>query len=97
MTSSRRHHLKVRIYLFFIHSGPLHVRFFYLHILYMFLQSLVLQIAAKWLEQEKTDVAAAKEAYLAENCPEPELSGDQAALMVSPKQIKNKSMNSSRS
>ncbi|XP_013874808.1 troponin I, fast skeletal muscle isoform X2 [Austrofundulus limnaeus] len=40
------------------------------------LKSLVLQIAAKWLEQEKIDVAAAKEAYLAEHCPEPDLSGD---------------------
>ncbi|XP_037539169.1 troponin I, fast skeletal muscle [Nematolebias whitei] len=45
------------------------------------LKSLVLQVATKYLEQEKTDIAAAKEAYLAENCPEPELSGDQAALM----------------
>uniref|UniRef100_A0A8C6NUD0 Troponin I2, fast skeletal type n=1 Tax=Nothobranchius furzeri TaxID=105023 RepID=A0A8C6NUD0_NOTFU len=45
------------------------------------LKSLVLQIASKWLEQEKQDVAAAKEAYLAEHCPEPDLSGDQAALM----------------
>uniref|UniRef100_A0A3Q3A184 Troponin I, fast skeletal muscle-like n=1 Tax=Kryptolebias marmoratus TaxID=37003 RepID=A0A3Q3A184_KRYMA len=44
-------------------------------------KSLILQIAAKWLEQEKTDIVAAKEAYLAENCPEPELSSDTAALM----------------
>jgi len=45
------------------------------------LKSLMLQIAASWLENEKTDIAAAKEAYMAENCPEPDLSGDQAALM----------------
>lgn len=53
-----------------------------------FLQSLVLQVATKYLEQEKLDIAAAKEAYLAENCPEPDLSGDQAELMVSPDDAK---------
>lgn len=42
----------------------------------------MLQIAASWIEQEKKDIAAAKEAYMAENCPPPDLSGDQAALMV---------------
>lgn len=42
----------------------------------------MLQIAATWIEQEKTDVAAAKEAYMAENCPAPVLGGDQATLMV---------------
>ncbi|XP_035803363.1 troponin I, fast skeletal muscle-like isoform X2 [Amphiprion ocellaris] len=45
------------------------------------LKSLILQIAANWLEQEAADIAAAKEAYMAENCPAPNLSGDQAALM----------------
>ncbi|XP_062246078.1 troponin I, fast skeletal muscle-like [Platichthys flesus] len=45
------------------------------------LKSLMLQIAARWLEQETTDLAAAKEAYMAENCPAPNLSGDQAALL----------------
>ncbi|XP_023259446.1 troponin I, fast skeletal muscle-like [Seriola lalandi dorsalis] len=46
------------------------------------IRSLMLQIAATWLEQEATDIAAAKEAYMAENCAQPDLSGDQAALMV---------------
>ncbi len=46
------------------------------------LQSLMLQIAANWLEQEATEIAAAKEAYMAERCPAPDLNGDQAALMV---------------
>lgn len=42
----------------------------------------MLQIAANWLEQETNDIAAAKEAYMAENCAAPDMSGDQAALMV---------------
>ncbi|XP_074533740.1 troponin I, fast skeletal muscle-like [Halichoeres trimaculatus] len=45
------------------------------------LKSLMLQIAANWLEQEATEIAAAKEAYMAENCPNPDLNGDQAALI----------------
>ncbi|XP_051237057.1 troponin I, fast skeletal muscle-like [Dicentrarchus labrax] len=45
------------------------------------LKSLMLQIAAGWLEQEATDIAAAKEAYMAENCAAPDLGGDQAALV----------------
>ncbi|KAF3706087.1 Troponin I, fast skeletal muscle Troponin I, fast-twitch isoform [Channa argus] len=45
------------------------------------LKSLILQIALTWLEQEKKDNVSAKEAYMAENCPAPDLSGDQAALM----------------
>lgn len=48
------------------------------------LQSLMLQIAANWIEQEKKDNEAAKAAYMAENCPLPDLSGDQATLMVRP-------------
>ncbi|KAK5621932.1 Troponin I, fast skeletal muscle [Crenichthys baileyi] len=44
------------------------------------LKSLMLQIATKMLEDEKKEVAAAKEAYIAENCPPPDLSGDMAAL-----------------
>ncbi|XP_012719122.1 troponin I, fast skeletal muscle [Fundulus heteroclitus] len=44
------------------------------------LKSMLLQIATKWLEEEKREVAAAKEAYMAENCPAPDLSGDVAAL-----------------
>lgn len=46
------------------------------------LQSLMLQIGAGLLEQEAKETAAAKEAYMAESCPAPNLSGDQAALMV---------------
>ncbi|XP_036963563.1 troponin I, fast skeletal muscle-like [Acanthopagrus latus] len=45
------------------------------------LKSLMLQIAANWIEQETAEIAAAKEAHLAETCPAPDLSGDQAALM----------------
>ncbi|XP_041853937.1 troponin I, fast skeletal muscle-like [Melanotaenia boesemani] len=45
------------------------------------LKSLMLQIAANWLENEKKELEAAKEAYMAENCPAPDLSGDTAALM----------------
>ncbi|XP_035521538.1 troponin I, fast skeletal muscle-like [Morone saxatilis] len=45
------------------------------------LKSLILQIAANWIEQERKEAVAAKEAYMAEHCPSPELSGDQAALM----------------
>ncbi|XP_029009868.1 troponin I, fast skeletal muscle-like isoform X2 [Betta splendens] len=45
------------------------------------LKSLMLQIAANLLEQEASDAAAAKEAYMMEKCPAPDLSGDQAALM----------------
>lgn len=46
----------------------------------------MLQIAANWLEQEANEIAEAKEAYLAERCPAPDLSGDQTALMVNGKQ-----------
>ncbi|KAG7523560.1 troponin I, fast skeletal muscle-like [Solea senegalensis] len=45
------------------------------------LKSLILQIAQNWLEKEKKDDIAAKEAYMAEHCPPPDTSGDQAALM----------------
>ncbi|KAM8892156.1 troponin I, fast skeletal muscle-like [Spinachia spinachia] len=45
------------------------------------LKSLILQIAQKWLDQEKTEDAAAKEAYMAEKCPPPTTSGDQNTLM----------------
>ncbi|XP_070827714.1 troponin I, fast skeletal muscle-like [Chaetodon trifascialis] len=44
------------------------------------LKSLMLQIAANWLEQEAAEIAAAKEAYMAEKCPSPDLSADQATL-----------------
>lgn len=46
------------------------------------LQSMMLQIAASWIEQEKMETEAAKEAYMAENCPAPDLSGDHAVLLV---------------
>ncbi|XP_068168475.1 troponin I, fast skeletal muscle-like [Antennarius striatus] len=45
------------------------------------LKSVMLQIAANWIEQEKKDIAAAKETYMQENCPAPDMNGDQAALM----------------
>ncbi|KAE8296687.1 Troponin I, fast skeletal muscle Troponin I, fast-twitch isoform [Larimichthys crocea] len=45
------------------------------------LKSLILQIAQNWLDQEIKEADAAKEAYMAENCPPPDLSGDQNALM----------------
>ncbi|XP_008309886.1 troponin I, fast skeletal muscle-like [Cynoglossus semilaevis] len=51
------------------------------------LKSLMLQIAASWIEQEKKEIEEVKEAYMAENCPPPDLSGDQAALMEICKKI----------
>ncbi|XP_044050849.1 troponin I, fast skeletal muscle-like [Siniperca chuatsi] len=45
------------------------------------LKSMILQIAVTWLEQEASEIAAAKEAYMAEKCAAPSLSGDQAALV----------------
>ncbi|XP_076589094.1 troponin I, fast skeletal muscle-like [Chaetodon auriga] len=45
------------------------------------LKSVMLQIAANWLEQEAAEIAAAKEAYMAEKCPSPDLNADQATLM----------------
>ncbi|XP_038136438.1 troponin I, fast skeletal muscle-like [Cyprinodon tularosa] len=45
------------------------------------LKSLVLQVAANWLEKEKQETIQAKEAYMAEHCPAPDTNGDQAALM----------------
>lgn len=87
MTSSRRHHLKVTSTLSLLpvillshslahHFNPL------LCLSHVVLQSLMLQIAANWIEQEKKDIEEAKETYMADNCPTPDLSGDQAALMV---------------
>lgn len=35
-----------------------------------------------WLEQEKKELETAKEAYMSEQCPAPDMSGDQAVLMV---------------
>lgn len=51
-------------------------------VVFLYLQSLMLQIAATWLEQEATEMAAAKETYMEENCPAPDLSTDMAALAV---------------
>lgn len=48
----------------------------------------MLQIAAHWLEQEANDIAAAKEAYMAEKCPAPDMRGDQAALAVKKAQMR---------
>ncbi|XP_005748809.1 troponin I, fast skeletal muscle-like [Pundamilia nyererei] len=45
------------------------------------LKSLILQIAMNWIEQEKKETETAKQAYMAEHCSPPDLSGDQAALM----------------
>lgn len=46
------------------------------------LQSVILQIAQTWLEEEAKENEAIKAAYMAEHCPSPNLGGDQAALMV---------------
>nr|XP_020449244.1 troponin I, fast skeletal muscle-like [Monopterus albus] len=51
------------------------------------LKSLMLSIAANWIAQEKKDIAAAKEAYLAEHCPKPSMGGDQATLMETCKKL----------
>ncbi|KAM3609341.1 uncharacterized protein V6R79_013285 [Siganus canaliculatus] len=45
------------------------------------LKSVMLQIAADWIQKEKVELVATKEAYMSESCPAPVLSGDQAALM----------------
>ncbi|KAF3855342.1 hypothetical protein F7725_023397 [Dissostichus mawsoni] len=46
------------------------------------LKSLILQIAAVWIEEETKELIAAKEAYMSENAPHPDLGGDMAALQV---------------
>ncbi|XP_015244249.1 troponin I, fast skeletal muscle-like [Cyprinodon tularosa] len=51
------------------------------------LKSLILSVAATWLEKEKKEVIEAKEAYMAEKCPPPNLSGDQATLMETCKKL----------
>uniref|UniRef100_A0A8P4K913 Troponin I2, fast skeletal type n=1 Tax=Dicentrarchus labrax TaxID=13489 RepID=A0A8P4K913_DICLA len=51
------------------------------------LNNLMLQIAATWIEKEKKELVVAKQAYMAENCPSPSLSGDQAALMETCKKM----------
>ncbi|XP_077591900.1 troponin I, fast skeletal muscle-like [Stigmatopora nigra] len=45
------------------------------------LKSLMLQIAATWIEQEKNDLEEAKVVHMAETCPKPDLSGDMASLV----------------
>lgn len=88
MTSSRRHHLKVTSTLSFFSVCPpapsLPHSLFHpsLSLSFAVVQSLMLQIAANWIEQEKKDLEETKETYMAENCPAPDLGGDQAALMV---------------
>ncbi|KAF3706089.1 Troponin I, fast skeletal muscle Troponin I, fast-twitch isoform [Channa argus] len=51
------------------------------------LKSVMLQIAATMIEQEKKDLVVAKQTYMAEQCPAPNLSGDQAALMETCKKL----------
>ncbi|XP_030586793.1 uncharacterized protein LOC115781316 [Archocentrus centrarchus] len=51
------------------------------------LKSLMLQIAANWIEKEKKEIADSKQTYLAENCAAPDLFGDQAALMETCKKL----------
>ncbi|XP_028305164.1 troponin I, fast skeletal muscle-like [Gouania willdenowi] len=45
------------------------------------LKSLMLQIAFSWMEQEKKETEETKSAYMSQNCPDPDLGGDQNALM----------------
>ncbi|XP_077451945.1 troponin I, fast skeletal muscle-like [Stigmatopora argus] len=45
------------------------------------LKSLMLQIAATWIEQEKKDLEDAKVVHMEETCPKPDLSGDMASLV----------------
>ncbi|XP_034079048.1 troponin I-like [Gymnodraco acuticeps] len=51
------------------------------------LKSLILTIAAKWLDEEKAADIAAKEEYMTEHCVKPSMSGDQAALMETCKKL----------
>ncbi|KAJ4918671.1 hypothetical protein JOQ06_000109 [Pogonophryne albipinna] len=51
------------------------------------LKSLILTIAARWLDEEKAADIAAKEAYMAEHCIKPSMSGDQATLMETCKKL----------
>jgi len=51
------------------------------------LKSLILQIAANWLEDEKKELIAAKAAYMAENAPAPSMGGDLAALQETCKKL----------
>ncbi|KAM9808347.1 troponin I, fast skeletal muscle-like [Neosynchiropus ocellatus] len=51
------------------------------------LKSLMLQIAASWIEQEKKDLVVTKQNYMAEKCPAPSLSGDHNTLMETCKKL----------
>ncbi|KAL3044410.1 hypothetical protein OYC64_012824 [Pagothenia borchgrevinki] len=51
------------------------------------LKSLILTIAAKWLDEEKAADIAAKEEYMTEHCVKPSMSGDQATLMEACKKL----------
>nr|XP_057932374.1 troponin I, fast skeletal muscle-like [Doryrhamphus excisus]XP_057932375.1 troponin I, fast skeletal muscle-like [Doryrhamphus excisus] len=51
------------------------------------LKSLILHIAFAWIEQEKKDLVVTKQAYLAEHCVKPSMSGDQATLMDTCKKL----------
>lgn len=89
MTSSRRHHLKVnKDYEIKLSSSAAEyvwvqtIKHETCLMMISVLQSLILQIAMNWIEQEKKETETAKQAYMAEHCSPPDLSGDQAALMV---------------
>ena len=45
---------------------------------------MMLQIAVTWIEADRLELVEAKKNYMAENCPNPDLNGDMAALMVGP-------------
>lgn len=51
------------------------------------LKSLILQIAATWLETEKKELVQAKEDYMSESCPPAELGGDLSSLQEYYKKI----------
>ncbi|XP_074533640.1 troponin I, fast skeletal muscle-like [Halichoeres trimaculatus] len=51
------------------------------------LKSLMLQIAATMIAQEKKDIVATKAAYMSEHCPQPSLSGDHNTLMETCKKL----------
>ncbi|CAN9499055.1 unnamed protein product [Ophioblennius macclurei] len=51
------------------------------------LKSLILQIALNWIESEKKENVVAKENYMSEHCPAPDMGGDQAALMETCKKL----------
>ncbi|XP_029378692.1 troponin I, fast skeletal muscle-like [Echeneis naucrates] len=51
------------------------------------LKSLMLHIAAGWIENEKKQLVETKKAYMAEMCPAPSLGGDHATLMETCRKI----------